>query len=80
MPQEARVPAIGLHGFLDVASDDYIFQTMKRGRVGTAMRPFFWASGLANLNEQDAYDIIAFLRKQQSKAPGAVASNQPNTP
>ncbi len=55
-------PAIGLRGFLDAASDDYIYQTLKLGRIGTAMRPFLGAKGLANLNDQDSYDIIAYLR------------------
>ena len=55
-------PAIGLSGFLDAASDDYIFQTLKQGRINTAMRPFIGARGLANLNEQDAFDIIAYMR------------------
>lgn len=54
--------AIGLSGFLDSASDDYILQTLKQGRVGTPMRPFIGARGLANLSEQEAYDIIAYLR------------------
>lgn len=53
---------IGLKGFLDAASDDYIFQTLKLGRSGTPMRPFIGATGLANLSEEDAYDIIAYLR------------------
>ncbi|MFT5465806.1 MAG: mono/diheme cytochrome c family protein [Verrucomicrobiales bacterium] len=56
-------PAIGLPGFLDLASDDYIFQTLKHGRSGTAMRPFLGATGLANLAESDIHDIIAYLRK-----------------
>jgi cbb3-type cytochrome c oxidase subunit III len=55
-------PAIGLSGFLDAASDDYIYQTLKLGRMGTAMKPFLGAKGLANLNDQDAHDIIAYLR------------------
>lgn len=55
-------PGIGLSGFLNAASDDYIFQTLKQGRINTAMRSFLGASGLANLNEQDAYDIIAYMR------------------
>ena len=54
--------AIGLSGFLDSASDDYIFQTLKVGRIGTPMRAFIGARGLANLSEQEAYDIIAYLR------------------
>ncbi|MCF6314462.1 MAG: c-type cytochrome [Verrucomicrobiales bacterium] len=55
-------PAIGLAGFLSVASDDYIYQTVKLGRVGTAMKSFIGAKGLANLNDQDVYDIISYLR------------------
>ncbi len=60
--------AIGLSGFLDAASDDYIFQTLKQGRVGTPMRPFIGARGLANLSEQDAHNIIAYLRSLNSPA------------
>jgi mono/diheme cytochrome c family protein len=60
-------PAIGLAGFLSTASDDYIFQTLKIGRIGTAMRPFIGAAGLANLSEQDAFDIIAYLRSLELK-------------
>lgn len=58
-------PGIGLAGFLSTASDDYIFHTLKLGRIGTAMRPFLGAQGLANLSEQDAFDIIAYLRSLQ---------------
>jgi len=55
-------PAIGLPGFLNAASDDYIYQTLRIGRLGTAMKPFLGAKGVANLNDQDAHDIIAYLR------------------
>ena len=55
-------PAIGLGGFLSIASDDYIFQTVKHGRVGTAMRPFIGPTGLANLSDSDVSDIITYLR------------------
>ena len=55
-------PAIGLGGFLSTASDDYIFQTVKHGRVGTAMRPFIGPTGLANLSPGDVSDIISYLR------------------
>ncbi len=61
-------PGIGLAGFLSVASDDYIFQTLKHGRAGTAMRPFLGARGLANLSDQDAFDIIAYLRSLSPKS------------
>ncbi len=55
-------PGIGLPGFLAAASDDYIYQTLKIGRIGTAMRPFLGARGVANLTDEDASDIITFLR------------------
>ncbi len=57
-------PAIGLKGFLEVASDDYIMQTVKRGRVGTAMKSFIGAAGVANLSEEDIHDVISHLRSQ----------------
>lgn len=44
-----------------IAPDDYIFQTLKRGRIGTPMQPFLGTRGLANPSNQDAYDIIAHL-------------------
>ena len=56
--------AIGMKGFLSVASDDYILQTVKRGRVGTAMKPFVGAKGVANLSEEDVHDIIVYLRNK----------------
>jgi cytochrome c553 len=57
---------IGLPGFAN-ASDDYIFKTLKHGRIGTPMKSFIGARGLANLSNQDAYDIIAHLRTLQSQ-------------
>ena len=57
-------PGIALPGFLHLASDDYIFQTVKTGRSGTSMRSFLGSQGLANLSEQDIHDIIIFLRTQ----------------
>ena len=70
-------PGIGLEGFLKTASDDYIFKTVKYGRIGTAMRPFLGAEGLANLSESDVHDIIAHLRA--TAGPGA-APPEPATP
>lgn len=55
-------PGIGLSGFLKVASDDYIFKTVKYGRTGTAMKSFLGSGGLANLSPPDVHDIIAYLR------------------
>ncbi len=57
-------PGIGLPGFLEQVSDDYILQTVKHGRVGTPMRAFIGSQGLANLAEEDVHDIIAFLRQR----------------
>ena len=56
-----EAPGIGLPGFLNTASDDYIVQTTMRGRVGTAMQPLVGHEEL-NLDVWDAYDIITFLR------------------
>lgn len=55
-------PGIGLPGFLSIATDDYLFHTLKQGRRGTPMRPFLGAVGLANLSESDLHDVIAHLR------------------
>ncbi len=53
---------IGLSGFLDVASDDYIKKTIQVGRAGTAMKPFGHGRGLARLNETEIDDIVVYLR------------------
>ena len=55
-------PGIGTPGFLETASDDFIFQTVKNGRMGTAMRSFGTSSGLANLKDEDIMDIISYLK------------------
>jgi mono/diheme cytochrome c family protein len=67
-------PGIGLPGFLKVASDDYIFQTVKHGRVGTPMKPFLGSLGLANLSESDVHDVIAHLRELEAHPPVAPAA------
>lgn len=61
-------PGIGLPGFLEAASDDYILQTLATGRTGTPMRPFLGSKGLANLTERDAANIISFLRSNTEAA------------
>ena len=60
-------PAIGMAGFLDIASDDYIFQTVKHGRAGTAMKPIMGPEGVANLDKDDVADIISYLRSLNQK-------------
>ena len=57
-------PGIGLPGFLKTVTDDYIIHTVSRGRMGTSMRSFLGAGGLANLSEQDIEDIVVFLRNR----------------
>lgn len=54
--------AIGLSGFLNVASDDYIKKTIQVGRAGTAMKPFGHGRGLARINDEEINDIVAYLR------------------
>ena len=69
-------PGIGLEGFLSVASDDYIFKTVKYGRTGTPMRSFIGPGGLAQLEEQDVYNIIAFLRSRDPYLEAQYAEDQ----
>ena len=71
-------PAIGNAGFLAVASDDFIFQTVKHGRAGTSMRGFVGSTGLANLSEEQVGDIIAYLRDHEPAAP--VVADRPGDP
>ena len=69
-------PGIGLSGFLDVASDDYIFKTVEYGRIGTPMKSFIGAKGLANLNPPDVHDIIAYLRTLGANQPAAEEASE----
>ncbi len=59
--------AIGKKGFLDKASDGFIRTTIKEGRSNTRMLPFQGPEGLANLNDGEIDDIIAYLRTEPSK-------------
>lgn len=54
--------AIGLSGFLDAASDDFIMKTIQQGRTGTAMKPFGHGRGLANISEKEIKNIVSYLR------------------
>lgn len=63
--------SIGFAGFQDTVSDDYIFKTLKHGRQGTPMKSFLGSTGLANLTDQDAFDIIAHIRTLPSKQAAA---------
>lgn len=71
-------PAIGNEGFLAVASDDFIYQTVKHGRVGTPMRAFSGARGLADLSDQEIGDVIAYLRTKGGASPATASSGRPD--
>lgn len=62
--------AIGLNGFLGVASDGYIKQVLLSGREGTPMRAFGGPAGLAQLSDQELDDIIVYLRQLGRKNAG----------
>lgn len=55
-------PAIGLPGFLKVASDGYIREIVRYGRSNTRMRGFQGSTGLANLSDKEINSVISYLR------------------
>lgn len=63
-------PALNNQGLLNVASDDFIKQTIIRGRAGTVMRPFIKGNPDANvdLDESQINDIVAFIRTWDKNA------------
>ena len=54
--------AIGMAGFLDIATDGFIRETIKHGRSNTRMLGFQGADGLASLSAQEIDDIITYMR------------------
>lgn len=63
-------PALNNQGFLNAASDDFIKQTIIRGRAGTVMRPHIKGNpdAIADLDESQINDITAFIRTWDKKA------------
>ena len=57
---------IGNAAFLKTTPDAYIKAVMMDGRAGTAMKSFDKAKGLANLDQSQMDDIVAFLRSKQA--------------
>jgi len=55
-------PGIGRPGFLRLASDGFIRETIKHGRDNTRMRPFGGPAGIANLNDSEIDDVIKYMR------------------
>lgn len=58
---------IGQKGFLSEVPDDYIKQTIIRGRVRTPMKSFQTARGLAHLEDEEINNIVAYLRNLENK-------------
>ncbi|MDE0283414.1 MAG: c-type cytochrome [Gammaproteobacteria bacterium] len=59
--------AIGKAGFLNMASDGFIRNTIKYGRSNTRMLGFSGPAGLANLTDQEIDDIIVYLRELEKQ-------------
>ena len=59
--------AIGKAGFLKMASDGFIRNTIKYGRSNTRMLGFSGPAGLANLSDQEIDDIIVYLRELETQ-------------
>ena len=59
--------AIGKAGFLNLATDGFIRETIKKGRSNTRMIGYSGPEAMANLNDGDVDDIIAYLRTVPSK-------------
>lgn len=67
-------PALNVQTFLDVASDDFIRQTMYKGRPGTVMRSFLAGNddAVVELETRQIEDIIAYIRTWDKKAKGKI--------
>lgn len=63
-------PALNNQGFLDAASDDFILQTIKRGRQGTVMRSFLQGNNdaVVELEPYQLNNIVAFIRTWDKNA------------
>lgn len=54
--------AIGKAAFLNKASDGFIRDTIKYGRSNTRMLGFSGPTAMANMNDQEIDDVIAYMR------------------
>ncbi len=75
-------PAIINNGFLDVASDEYLYNAIAFGREHSAM--FGWTTDVYNsevLADSDIGNIITFMRKASEERPGYIyaGANPGNT-
>lgn len=61
-------PALNNQSFLKVASDGFLYETIKRGRPGTPMPSFSGTNkGLTHYNDQEVQDVVAFIRSWQKQ-------------
>ena len=58
---------IGRAGFLNVASDGFIRETIKNGRSNTEMKGFYGKKAETKLSLKEIDDVIAYLRTVPSK-------------
>lgn len=65
-------PALNVQTFLDVASDDFIRQTLYTGRPGTVMRSVLAGNddAVVELEPRQIEDIVAYIRTWDKKAKG----------
>ena len=72
---EGFSPALNDQKFLDAANDDWIRQTIQRGRSGSAMRPYERGNPLANteLEPREIDNVVSYIRtwdKNNKPLPG----------
>ncbi len=75
-------PALFNKQFLAAATDQYILNSVKRGRSTTAMRAFAKEfQGLDQLYDDEINDIVAFIRSRETVETDAIYTNiSPGTP
>lgn len=63
-------PALNNQSFLDAASDDFILQTLRKGRAGTVMRSFLQGddTAVAELEPYQLNNIVAYIRAWDKNA------------
>lgn len=64
---ETRVPGVGGHDFLAVASDDFLMKTLEVGRPGRNMPG--WAGKEGGLSTEEIRSIIGYLRSMEPEPP-----------
>jgi len=68
----AAFPAIGSRGFLELASDEFITETIRRGRPGRRMPA--WGGAGATLTDEEIAGLVSYLRSSGKLASPVTAS------